>query len=64
MTTDQAIKWAGGTQLALAKRLGIKQPSIAEWGEHPPALRQLQIQRLSRGKLKAQDGLLDVRQSA
>ena len=54
MTTDDAVKWAGGTQVGLASRLGIKQPSVAEWGKYPPALRQLQIEKLSRKKLKAE----------
>lgn len=56
MTTDEAIAWGGGTQLALAERLGIKQPSVAGWGEFPPALRQIQIERLSGGELKAEPG--------
>ena len=53
MTTDEAITWGGGTQKALAERLGISQPSVAGWGVRPPALRQLQIEALSRGKLRA-----------
>lgn len=53
MTTDEAITWGGGTQKALADRLGIAQPSVAGWGERPPALRQLQIELLSEGALKA-----------
>jgi DNA-binding transcriptional regulator YdaS (Cro superfamily) len=55
MTTDEAIKWGGGTQVALAERLGISQPSVAGWGERPPALRQLQIESLSSGELKADE---------
>lgn len=58
MTTVQAIKWAGGTQVKLAERLGIKQPSVGGWGKFPPAIRQLQIERLSRGKLKAEPGVI------
>lgn len=53
MTTDDAIRWAGGTQTALADALGISQPSVANWGERPPAFRQLQIELLSNGELKA-----------
>lgn len=55
MTTDEALKWAGGTQVALAGKLGISQPSVAAWGERPPALRQLQLEALSGGTLKADD---------
>ena len=58
MTKIEAIEWAGGTQDDLAAKLGIKQPSIANWGEFPPPIRQLQIQRLSRGRLKAEPGVL------
>lgn len=54
MTTQDAIDWAGGTQVLLAERLGIKQPSVAGWGEYPPPLRQIQIELLSGGALKAE----------
>lgn len=54
MTTDEAIEWAGGTQAALAAALGIKQPSVAKWGEYPPEGRQYQIELLSGGRLKAE----------
>lgn len=54
MTTEEAIQWAGGTQVLLADRLGINQPSVSAWGAYPPDLRQLQIERLSNGSLKAE----------
>jgi hypothetical protein len=54
MKTSDAIKWAGGTQRGLAKRIGLAQPSIALWGEYPPPLRQLQIQLLTGGQLIAE----------
>ena len=54
MTKDDAIKWAG-TQVKLAEALGIKsQGSVAGWGTFPPPLRQLQIEALSGGLLKAE----------
>lgn len=54
MTKDEAIKWAG-TQVELAKRLGMKsQGTIAGWGDFPPVLRQLQIEALTRGALRAE----------
>lgn len=34
------------TQKAIAEALGIKQPSVAEWGDYPPDQRQLQLERL------------------
>ena len=58
MTTDEAIEWGGGTQRALADKLGISQPSVAGWGERPPPLRQLQLQALSLGKLIADSDCL------
>lgn len=53
MTKNQAIEHFG-TQVALAKALGIEQPSVAGWGEYPPALRQLQIEKVTGGKLRAE----------
>jgi hypothetical protein len=52
MKTSDAIKHYL-TQAKLGAALGIKQHSISGWGEHPPALRQLQIEHLTQGKLKA-----------
>lgn len=42
------------TQVAVAKALGIRQSSVAGWGEFPPPLRQLQLHRITRGRLKAE----------
>jgi DNA-binding transcriptional regulator YdaS (Cro superfamily) len=48
------------TQEALAEQLGIKQPSIAKWVKTGvvPYLRQLQIESLTGGALKAEKGIL------
>ena len=54
MTTDEAIEWAGGTQVLLAEKLSINQPSVSAWGKYPPDIRQIQIERLSKGRLKAE----------
>lgn len=51
MTKDDAINYFG-SQAALADALGIKQPSVAEW-DSVPDLRQLQLEILTHGKLKA-----------
>ena len=53
MTKDEAIKWAG-TQVKLGAALGVSQGTVAGWGENPPALRQLQIEALSAGVLRAE----------
>jgi hypothetical protein len=60
MTTQEAIQHYK-TQTKLAEALGIKQGSVSGWGEYPPALRQLQLQQITRGKLKAEPGLLTAR---
>lgn len=46
------------TQKAVAQALGIRQPSVAAWGEFPPDNRQLQIERVTRKKLRAEPGCL------
>jgi transcriptional repressor of cell division inhibition gene dicB len=53
MTKDEAVE-AFDTQVKLAEALGITQGSVAGWGTYPPALRQLQIEALTAGKLKAE----------
>ena len=42
-----------GTQVALAEALGIKSPSLASWGDGVPELRQLQLEALTDGVLRA-----------
>ena len=49
---------------AVAAALGIKVPSVYGWGEMVPRLRQLQLERLTKGKLKADPGILDVAANA
>jgi hypothetical protein len=60
MKTTDAIRWGGGTQVLLAQRLGMRQSSISAWGEFPPALRQLQIEHLSDGRLRAEPECLQA----
>lgn len=47
------------SQSGVAKALGIRQPSVANWGEFPPANRQLQIQVATGGLLKAEQSAID-----
>ena len=63
MTKDEAIKHYG-TQQKLAQALGIRQGTVSGWGTYPPAIRQLQIQQITRGRLKAEPGLLTVKRAA
>lgn len=52
MTKTEVLAHYGSTY-AVAAALGIKQPSVMGWGESPPPLRQLQIEALTQGALKA-----------
>jgi len=52
-----------GSQAKVAEALGIKQSSVAEWGRRPPALRQIQIEQLVGGKLKAHRSCFDPKQA-
>jgi hypothetical protein len=53
MTSSEAIaKFDTATALALA--LGCTQAAISQWGEYPPLLRQLELERLTRGALRAE----------
>jgi transcriptional repressor of cell division inhibition gene dicB len=47
-----------GSQAAVARALGIAQPSVANWPDEPPPLRQLQIERLTAGRLRADPSIL------
>lgn len=42
------------TQYAVAAALRIKQPSVANWGDYPPPLRQLQLEAVTGGALRAE----------
>lgn len=63
MRTTEVVKHYG-TQLAVAEALGIRQSSVAEWSDFPPPLRQLQIEHLTRGKLKAEPECKPEREAA
>lgn len=52
MRTAEVIEHFG-SQAAVARALNIKPPSVAEWGETVPPLRQLQIEKITGGKFKA-----------
>ena len=53
MTKDQAVEHFG-TQVQLAQALGMSQGSVSLWGTFPPALRQLQLEALTSGTLRAE----------
>ena len=56
MKTKVAINFFKNQQ-GLADALGITQPSVAGWGDTVPPLRQLQLERITKGALKAEKRL-------
>jgi DNA-binding transcriptional regulator YdaS (Cro superfamily) len=52
MKTSDAIKHFG-SQAATAQALSINPAAVAQWGKFPPALRQLQLEAVTDGKLRA-----------
>ena len=59
MDMREALEWYG-TKTRIAEALGIRLPSVAEWGNTIPPLRQLQLERLTKGALRADDSILDL----
>lgn len=53
MLTKDAIKYFDGNRSALARALGIEPESTYSWGKSVPKLRQLQLEMLTGGALKA-----------
>lgn len=54
MTTDEALIYFDKSRVKLAAALGIEPESTYDWKEYPPELRQLQLEVLTNGKLKAE----------
>lgn len=52
MNIDDAIKYFGSKK-KLADALGIRPSAVTQWGVDIPAIRQFQIQVISKNKLKA-----------
>ena len=52
MNKQQVIEYFGGVA-ATAKALGIAQPSVSNWGDQLPELRQLEIEHMTAGALRA-----------
>jgi DNA-binding transcriptional regulator YdaS (Cro superfamily) len=47
------------TEAALARALGIRAQSVQDWGTTVPALRQLQLERITEGVLRAARAVAD-----
>lgn len=58
MRTQDAIHYAKNAK-SLAELIGVTASAISQWGEYPPDARQLQIERVTVGALKAEPGCLD-----
>lgn len=58
MTKTEVIQFFGSLS-ATARALNIKQPSVSKWNEYPPASRQMQVQIITGGKLKAEPWAFD-----
>lgn len=63
METSEAVKHFKGKS-KLAKALGITPASVSQWGEHVPPLRAYQLERITKGQLKADDSQNDGEQQA
>ena len=53
MKTKTALDYYGGSPTKVAEALGISQASVSLWGEIVPPLRQLQLEKVTGGALKA-----------
>lgn len=58
MTTQEVLDHYGGIKRVCAA-LDLFPQSVYAWGEHPPALRQYQIQVLTNNKLKVEEDLIN-----
>jgi transposase-like protein len=54
MKKSEAIAHYGGNVSALARALGIDQSTVYSWGDFPPDRRQLQLERITKRKLRAE----------
>ena len=52
MTKTEVLEHFGGV-VATARALGIAQPSVSNWSEELPELRQLELEHLTGGALRA-----------
>jgi hypothetical protein len=59
MRTSEALQFYGDDRRALAEALDIKVPSTYEWGEFPPPLRQIQLEQVTGGALKAEPNVFE-----
>lgn len=58
MKTKEAIDYYGNN-VKLTAALGLSTGAVSQWEEYPPPARQLQIERITLGALKAEPDCLD-----
>jgi len=61
MTKTEALAFYDGNVSALARALDMDQSTFYSWGTFPPGGRQLQLERITGGKLKAEPGCMSSR---
>lgn len=54
MRTKEAVDHFGGVQAELARALGVSRSAITQWKEYPPDDKQLELQQITNGALKAE----------
>lgn len=59
MTKSEALQFYDGNVSKLARALGIDQSTFYSWKDYPPGGRQLQLERITGGKLKAEPACMD-----
>jgi transposase-like protein len=59
MTKAEALAYFDGNVSALARALGMDQSTFYSWKEFPPGGRQLQLERITGGKLKPEPGCME-----
>ena len=58
MTYTEALQWGGGTQVKMARILGVTQATVSAWKGTVPPHYQFQIQVLSNGALTVDPELI------
>lgn len=58
MTKAEALAHFKGNVSALARALDMDQSTFYSWKEYPPGGRQLQLERITGGRLKAEPGCM------
>lgn len=58
MNKDEAIRYYGSAS-ALARAIGVTPAAIFHWGERVPPLRQIQLERLTCGRLAADPSVFE-----